>query len=148
MYPEEERDPRTITIRRSWTRCYRKAYTVKCLNKIIYTIATSDTDEVDCWIANIRSIYKLKDFFVGLGIQWRAFSNTTNRQTLVGRIATIQICVENSCLIYQLLYGSHFPNSLRNFLEDDGIIFAVSRMNIDQAMYVSSSFKNLFSFYF
>lgn len=133
MYYEEEKDPATINIRRSWTPYYREVYTVKCLDKIIYTTVSSDPDEVDNWIdrVHMHSPYGSRSSTIGLGIQWKPY---TRSYFNMAPIATIQICVKKSCLIYQLLDEKYFiPESLRNLLESD-ITVAIARFNIDQPL--------------
>jgi len=130
---EEEGDSMAIDIRCSWNPHYSNVYTVKCLDEIIYTTVTSDWDEVDSWVDRVRKRMpcRLRNFIVGFGIQWQPYTRSTANSA---PIATIQICVKKSCLIYQLLDDKHsIPTSLRNLLESD-IKFAVARFNVDQLM--------------
>lgn len=135
----------TIDVRRSTSPYFRKAYTVKCLDMITYTYVTCDPAEVDGWIYDVRSIYDFNNIIVGLGIQWCPI---TSRTIGIPLVATIQLCVNSFCLIYQVLHSKYrFPTSLSNFLGDDGITFAIARYNIDRPLYVDLDFYFLFFSY-
>ncbi|KAF5207787.1 Polynucleotidyl transferase, ribonuclease H-like superfamily protein, partial [Thalictrum thalictroides] len=85
-------------------------------NKIETTV-TDKSEIVVNWIREIRQIHT-KRFLVGLDCEWK--SNKCHKN----EVATLQLCIENKCLIIQLLHIDRIPRLLRGFLHDSAITFA------------------------
>ncbi|XP_043689396.1 Werner Syndrome-like exonuclease [Telopea speciosissima] len=60
-----------------------------------------------------------KQLVVGLDVEWRpSFSRRVEY-----KVAILQLCVEHTCLEFQLLYVDHIPNSLIDFLKNPNLRF-------------------------
>ncbi|XP_043689289.1 Werner Syndrome-like exonuclease [Telopea speciosissima] len=56
---------------------------------------------------------------VGLDVEWHpSFSRSVEY-----KVAILQLCVERTCLVFQLLYADHIPNSLIDFLKNPNLKF-------------------------
>ncbi|CAD6237605.1 unnamed protein product [Miscanthus lutarioriparius] len=77
---------------------------------------------VERWIAEILSVHRPGgigyNITVGLDVEWRP-SYLADQNP----VATLQLCVERSCLIFQLLHADYLPGALAEFLGDRGIRF-------------------------
>ncbi|XP_010674792.2 3'-5' exonuclease-like [Beta vulgaris subsp. vulgaris] len=80
----------------------------------IVTTLTDKEEVIDDWVAEIlpRYIADDKSTVVGLDIEWRPheISSMSNKS------ATLQLCIDNKCLIVQLFYLDYLPQSLKNFM--------------------------------
>ncbi|XP_050251947.1 uncharacterized protein LOC126698625 [Quercus robur] len=76
---------------------------------------------VDSWLFDIYRIHRrrLHRLIVGLDVEWRPSFN----HNIENPVATLQLCVGRRCLIFQLIYATHFPNSLIEFLSDEDFTF-------------------------
>ncbi|CAD6341350.1 unnamed protein product [Miscanthus lutarioriparius] len=74
------------------------------------------------WIAEILSVHRPGgigyNITVGLDVEWRP-SYLADQNP----VATLQLCVERSCLIFQLLHADYLPGALAEFLGVCGIRF-------------------------
>ncbi|AQK97086.1 Werner Syndrome-like exonuclease [Zea mays] len=91
-------------------------------NDVINTTVTSSGQAVERWIAEILALHRPGSngysIIVGLDVEWRpSFGPHQNP------VATLQLCVGHSCLIFQLLYADYVPGALAEFLGDRGIRF-------------------------
>jgi hypothetical protein len=96
--------------------------TVNFGQDVITTTVTSSGRAVDRWITEILSVHRpggtRYDIIVGLDVEWRpSFSSAQNPA------ATLQLCVDRRCLIFQLLHADYFPAALVRFLGDRTIRF-------------------------
>ncbi|CAI9774269.1 unnamed protein product [Fraxinus pennsylvanica] len=94
-------------------------YTVYFSGAVIETTVTDKAATVDNWVLEIRSMYYGQQIIVGLDCEWRpnlipSVSNKT---------ATLQLCVNEKCLILQLFYMDYIPQSIKNFLSDPNNTF-------------------------
>ncbi|CAH9087548.1 unnamed protein product [Cuscuta europaea] len=95
-------------------------YYVQCAGKTIETTVTKRGAAVSDWVRDIRSKHAGKlSVVVGLDREWRPntapnFSNKT---------ATLQLCVEEKCLIFQLLHADEIPDALKRFMSDSTFAF-------------------------
>ncbi|KAL3654986.1 hypothetical protein CASFOL_000772 [Castilleja foliolosa] len=99
-----------------------KNYDVVFYEDTIYTTITADPNIVSDWISAIMHFhrYKLYNLVVGLDVEWRPSCNSVQKPA----VATIQICIGNCCLIYQIIYSTNrFPQSLIDFLSNDDFTF-------------------------
>lgn len=87
----------------------------------ILTMVTSDPSMVDSWIDEIKRIHshRLHKLIVGIDVEWRPNFN----RNIENPVATLQLCVGQRCLIFQLIYASFIPQSLREFLENSDYTF-------------------------
>ncbi|KAF9594358.1 hypothetical protein IFM89_030487 [Coptis chinensis] len=91
---------------------------VKFSGNLIETTVTDSAETVENWVREVRQTYQ-KPFFVGLDCEWKP-------NYIRGRcnpLALLQLCIENKCLIIQLLYIDRIPRLLRGFLHDSSITF-------------------------
>ncbi|XP_059307794.1 3'-5' exonuclease-like [Lycium ferocissimum] len=107
-----------------------KLYDV-CLNDTeIETIVTRDPSMVCSWIDNteIQNQCRLHRLIVGIDVEWRPNFNPGARQNPV---ATLQLSVGKTCLIYQIIHAPNIPWRLRNFLNNDDYRFVGVGIEID-----------------
>ncbi|TMW94409.1 hypothetical protein EJD97_010347 [Solanum chilense] len=102
--------------------CNHRIYNVILDDTEIETRVTVDPCSVASWIRKIetQNRSRLHRLIVGLDIEWRPKSNPVADRNPV---ATIQLCVGKSCLIYQVLHSRHIPRRLRHFLNNDDYTF-------------------------
>ncbi|KAK1611336.1 hypothetical protein QYE76_035009 [Lolium multiflorum] len=90
-------------------------YTVRFGSAVIDTTVTSDTAAADEWVRSVRaSNADGRGLIVGLDCEWKPnyHSWTTSK------VAILQLCVGNTCLILQMFYASRVPAAIRAFLGD------------------------------
>ncbi|KAH7843443.1 hypothetical protein Vadar_016715 [Vaccinium darrowii] len=89
----------------------------------IHTLVTHTPSFVDSWITETLTLYShplySPSLLVGLDVEWCP-NRFRNQENLV---ATLQLCVAQRCLIFQLLYSPHIPQSLINFLANPAHTF-------------------------
>ncbi|KAF3438669.1 hypothetical protein FNV43_RR21433 [Rhamnella rubrinervis] len=56
---------------------------------------------------------------VGLDIEWRPYQNSW----MSNKSATLQLCINDKCLIVQLFYIDYIPQSLKDFLMNPKFTF-------------------------
>ncbi|XP_042499123.1 Werner Syndrome-like exonuclease [Macadamia integrifolia] len=87
---------------------------------IIETTVTDKASVAEDWVSDIRSRDNGdRRVIVGLDCEWRPhpiryMSNTT---------ATLQLCINDKCLILQLFYMDYIPQSIKDFLNDPTFTF-------------------------
>ncbi|GFY84644.1 hypothetical protein Acr_03g0014180 [Actinidia rufa] len=88
-------------------------YDVNFFSDKIHTLVTHTPSYVDDWISEIEDIHRnrLHSLIVGLDIEWRP-----NNRYHDNPVATLQLCVDRRCLIFQLIYAPFVPQSLDRFL--------------------------------
>ncbi|KAH7843536.1 hypothetical protein Vadar_017865 [Vaccinium darrowii] len=84
----------------------------------IHTLVTHTPSFVDSWITETLTLNS-PSVLVGLDVEWRP-NRFRNQENLV---ATLQLCVAQRCLIFQLIYSPHIPQSLINFLANPAHTF-------------------------
>ncbi|KAL6587487.1 hypothetical protein OROMI_000465 [Orobanche minor] len=95
-----------------------QTYDVVCFGDSVITTVTHNPSKVSKWISDMKYIYGADpdDLLVfGLDIEWRP-NFTPNSQNPV---ATLQICINERCLVFQLIHARYIPDSLLDFLSDD-----------------------------
>ncbi|KAH6818665.1 hypothetical protein C2S51_002268 [Perilla frutescens var. frutescens] len=90
-----------------------KTYNVQFFTEDIYTTVTHNPTVVTDWIDDIKYLHHLPDLIVGLDVEWRPNSIAGQRRNPV---ATLQLCVADRCLIFQILHADYIPDSLSDFL--------------------------------
>ncbi|KAK2414544.1 Werner Syndrome exonuclease [Trifolium repens] len=83
-------------------------------NHTVQTLVTSSPDLVDCWFIDTEAL-SVSFPVIGLHIEWSS-SNTP---------ATIHLCINNICLIYQVIHAPHVCPSLSIYLSNPRIRFVV-----------------------
>ncbi|XP_010054905.2 Werner Syndrome-like exonuclease [Eucalyptus grandis] len=80
----------------------------------IHTCVTDDASVVTRWIIDVERSHLLwlNRLVVGLDIEWRP----NLEPGVVHPVATLQLCVGRSCLIFQFLHAEYIPGSLHAFL--------------------------------
>ncbi|MED6206368.1 hypothetical protein PIB30_026073 [Stylosanthes scabra] len=88
-------------------------YTINYDGKEIETTVSDKGAIVDQWVQEIELRYAGKSSVViGLDVEWRPTSTPYTSNTS----ATLQLCIDDKCLIVQLFYIDNLPLSLKNFL--------------------------------
>lgn len=82
----------------------------------IQTLVTDKATDIDKWVRDVYSLRAGNATIVGLDIEWRP-NNLSNKT------ATLQLCINNKCLIVQLFYLDQIPESLKNLLSDPSFTF-------------------------
>ncbi|XP_059441138.1 3'-5' exonuclease-like [Corylus avellana] len=83
-------------------------YNVSFAGKTIETIVTDKGSDIDEWLHLILSLYAGAPTVVGLDTEWSPSK----------KAATLQLCIDDKCLIVQLIYMDNIPRSLKSFLMD------------------------------
>ncbi|XP_030468533.1 3'-5' exonuclease-like [Syzygium oleosum] len=80
----------------------------------IHTCVTNDPYIVTRWIGDVEHAHLLwlNRLVIGLDIEWRP----NLEPGVVHPVATLQLCVGHSCLIFQFLHAESVPASLHAFL--------------------------------
>ncbi|KAL6500033.1 hypothetical protein OROGR_027944 [Orobanche gracilis] len=86
-----------------------KTYNVQFLTEEIETTVTSEASVVAKWIKSIR---REEVRIVGLDVEWRPNFSSGRRNP----VATLQLCIGERCLIYQIIHSHQIPRSLVSFL--------------------------------
>ncbi|KAK3034049.1 hypothetical protein RJ639_034274 [Escallonia herrerae] len=94
-------------------------YHVNFMGKTIETTVTDKAAVADEWVATIGPIYRNKPTAVGLDVEWRPHPI----RTMSNKSATLQLCIDDKCLILQLFYMDDIPQSLKRFLMDPNFTF-------------------------
>ncbi|KAL8540843.1 hypothetical protein ACS0TY_002174 [Phlomoides rotata] len=86
------------------------------------TIETTVTDKAataTAWVRDINSLYGGSPTVVGLDVEWRPhhISSMSNKS------ATLQLCINDKCLILQLFYMDFIPESIKAFLLNPNFTF-------------------------
>ncbi|CAJ2662534.1 unnamed protein product [Trifolium pratense] len=110
-------------------------YTVNLHGNKIKVTVTANASVVRKWIYttllfNRRNIHLV----VGLGVQWTPDGNDPPADTL-------QLCIGNRCLIFQLAHATYVPRSLRNFLENPNHTFVGFWNHSDRQKLESSEYQ-------
>ncbi|KAK7281970.1 hypothetical protein RIF29_10394 [Crotalaria pallida] len=94
-------------------------YIINYDGKQIETTVTDKAFIADKWVRDINMLHAGKSTVVGLDVEWlphpvRYMSNKS---------ATLQLCINDKCLIVQLFYMDYLPISLKNFLMSSNFTF-------------------------
>ncbi|KAL2468688.1 Polynucleotidyl transferase [Forsythia ovata] len=88
-------------------------YYVSFDGKTIETTLTDKAAITSEWIEEIYSIYNGNStVIVGLDVEWRPHPV----RSMSNKSATLQLCIDEKCLILQLFYMDDIPESLKSFL--------------------------------
>ncbi|XP_009592626.1 3'-5' exonuclease-like [Nicotiana tomentosiformis] len=94
-------------------------YRIKFGGRTIETTVTNKAAIANEWATEMLSKYAGKDTVVGLDNEWRPnFSPYRGNKT-----ATLQLCIDDRCLIVQLFYLDEIPQTLKTFLANPNFIF-------------------------
>ncbi|XP_029130621.1 Werner Syndrome-like exonuclease isoform X2 [Cajanus cajan] len=92
-------------------------FMVSCDGIMIETTITHEASIVEEWIKFVSSTYTGNPKVVGLDTEWTRAQNKM-------KVAILQLCVENKCLIVQLfLMNNNIPQSLKSFFVDSDFKF-------------------------
>ncbi|EPS59715.1 hypothetical protein M569_15090, partial [Genlisea aurea] len=106
------------------------SYVVHFGNAAIHTAFTSDSGDVTTWLDGIGdSAGAVGRVIVGLDIEWRPHNSQYYNPA-----ATLQICVGDNCLIFQLLHADRIPPSLIDFMSSRRNIFVGVGIESDLGM--------------
>ncbi|KAF5194926.1 Werner syndrome-like exonuclease [Thalictrum thalictroides] len=98
----------------------QSCYTVNIFGTSINTTVTSNPFVVDRFIRNIHNTFgahygQIDPIIIGLDVETRPpYGPGENRP------ATIQLCVDGNCLIFQIIHASYIPDSLSELFECGG----------------------------
>ncbi|MCE3215118.1 hypothetical protein HAX54_000929 [Datura stramonium] len=94
-------------------------YNIKFGGQTIETTVTDKAAVANEWASAMLSKYSGKQTVVGLDNEWKpTFSPYTSNKS-----ATLQLCIDNTCLIVQLFYLDEIPQTLKKFLANPNFIF-------------------------
>ncbi|PNT72530.1 Werner Syndrome-like exonuclease [Brachypodium distachyon] len=82
---------------------------------VIICTVTSSGNAAAAWVQQVCSTYRLceHDVFAGLDVEWRpSYGRARNPAAL------LQLCVQNRCLVFQLLHADYIPQALADSLVD------------------------------
>ncbi|MED6201268.1 hypothetical protein PIB30_093234 [Stylosanthes scabra] len=87
----------------------------------IHTLLTSSPSLVDTWLSDTLNHHSstTTTVLVGLDIEWRPNTHRNSNNPA----ATLQLCVANRCLVFQILHSPSVPQSLVDFLVNEGHTF-------------------------
>ncbi|KAF3438670.1 hypothetical protein FNV43_RR21434 [Rhamnella rubrinervis] len=94
-------------------------YTVSFAGKTIETTVTDKSSAADEWVTQILAMHEGRPTVVGLDIEWRPHLNSW----MSNKSATLQLCIDDKCLIVQLFYIDYIPQSLKDFLMNPNFTF-------------------------
>ncbi|CAA2971155.1 Werner Syndrome-like exonuclease [Olea europaea var. sylvestris] len=95
-------------------------YDVNFFGDIIHTLLTHDPTMVSQWLSEIQSNHpENRRLIIGLDVEWRPNFNRNTENP----VATLQLCVDRRCLIYQLIHSPSVPPSLIDFLSNQNYTF-------------------------
>ncbi|KAK6163492.1 hypothetical protein DH2020_000356 [Rehmannia glutinosa] len=86
------------------------------------TIETTVTDKAAIaseWVEQITTMYGGSPAVVGLDVEWRPHPI----RSMSNKSATLQLCIDNKCLILQLFYMDQIPESIKAFLMNPNFTF-------------------------
>ncbi|KAL1549536.1 Werner Syndrome-like exonuclease [Salvia divinorum] len=86
------------------------------------TIETTVTDKAataSAWVREINALYGGSSAVVGLDVEWRPHHIPYRSN----KSATLQLCINNKCLIMQLFYMDQIPQSIKEFLLNPNFTF-------------------------
>ena len=106
--------------------------TVRFGHDAITTTVTSSGKAVERWITEVLSARRIDgsryDMVAGLDVEWRpSYRGKQNP------VATLQLCVDRRCLIFQLLHADYLPAALPGFLGDRAVRFFGVGVDADAA---------------
>ncbi|XP_049403498.1 uncharacterized protein LOC125867113 [Solanum stenotomum] len=94
-------------------------YYIKFGGQTIETTVTNKAAVANEWANAMLSKYSGRQTVVGLDNEWKpTFSPYTSNKS-----ATLQLCIDNTCLIVQLFYLDEIPRTLKNFLANPNFTF-------------------------
>ncbi|KAF5464558.1 hypothetical protein F2P56_014629 [Juglans regia] len=109
---------------------YKSKYSIKFAGKTIETTVTDEASIVDEWVREMLSICGGKAVAVGLGVhEWRPHPICW----MSNKSATLQLCIDQKCLIIQLFYLDYIPQSIKSFLMNSNFTFVGIRVAEDIA---------------
>ncbi|KAK4750923.1 hypothetical protein SAY87_004405 [Trapa incisa] len=94
-------------------------YRVKFAGRNISTVVTNEASVIVTWVRRISSMYAGKPMVVGLDVEWKPHELSW----MSNKSATLQLCIDEECLIIQLFYVDRIPDELKNFLMDANFNF-------------------------
>ncbi|KAG2725705.1 hypothetical protein I3843_01G078800 [Carya illinoinensis] len=94
-------------------------YSINFAGKTIVTTVTDKASIVDEWVQEMLSICGGKAVVVGLDVEWRPHPI----RTMSNKSATLQLCIDQKCLIIQLFYLDYIPQSIKSFMMDPNFTF-------------------------
>ncbi|KAK6149004.1 hypothetical protein DH2020_016529 [Rehmannia glutinosa] len=118
---DEQLNLRSKSTRCMLVPCTQKLYDVLLDDVEIETLVTYDSYMATAWVDNTELHHgcRLHRLIVGLDIEWRPnFNNNIEHP-----VATLQLCVGKSCLIFQILRADKIPRRLREFLGNSDYTF-------------------------
>lgn len=88
-------------------------------NFTVQTLLTSSPALVDSWFLETLRLHHPTPLIVGLDIEWRP----NFQRGVTHPVATLQLCINNRCLVFQIIHSPSVPNSLITFLANPNHTF-------------------------
>ncbi|KAF9594346.1 hypothetical protein IFM89_030475 [Coptis chinensis] len=102
-------------------------YNVQFSGVVIETTVTNKGSTAEDWVIEIRTLHNGRRIILGLDCEWRC----PDKWGYLNKVATLQLCVDNKCLIIQMVYMDYFPQSLKDFLNDPNVTCVGVEVNDD-----------------
>lgn len=94
--------------------------TVHFGSAMIDTTVTRDAAVADEWVRTVRAANpRGAPLIVGLDCEWKP----NYRSWTTSKVAILQLCAGDRCLVLQLFYVDRIPASIRSFLADPDVFF-------------------------
>ncbi|KAK1297199.1 hypothetical protein QJS10_CPB15g01747 [Acorus calamus] len=98
----------------------------------IATVVTASSAQASLWVNQFLYAYQDDNnntddptrFLVGLDVEWKSENGHEDNP-----VAVLQLCVDQHCLIFQILHCDAIPNALVNFLSDTRFTFTGSKIH-------------------
>lgn len=117
-------------------------YTVIFARESIETTVTSDPESAKDWVDRVRRRFSVP-MLVGLDCEWKP-NRIAGAQP--NKVAILQLCIENHCLVLQLFHMSAVPPCIAGFLRDPNVNFVgvgvdqdIAKLEIDYGLYCCNS---------
>ncbi|PIN18009.1 DNA helicase [Handroanthus impetiginosus] len=94
-------------------------YHVSFAGTTIETTVTDKAATITAWVREITSLYHGTPTVVGLDVEWRPHPI----RSMSNKSATLQLCIDQKCLIIQLFYVDEIPESIKGFLTNPNFTF-------------------------
>ncbi|KAL2921110.1 Werner Syndrome-like exonuclease [Bienertia sinuspersici] len=95
-----------------------QTFTTIFFSTAIHTTVTSTPAIAREWVYSLRQTHRhslsSSSLVIALGVQWHPSSSSA---------ATLQLCIDNRCLIFQLSHAPAIPATIRRLLLDDRVTF-------------------------
>ncbi|KAI3667389.1 hypothetical protein L6452_42447 [Arctium lappa] len=108
-----------MTVGDRWSYDTTHTKSVSFYDHHILTTVTKDPNSVTTWISETNRQLNHRRPVVGLDVEW----TPSFLPAIENRVAIIQLCFSNRCLIFQIIHAHYIPRSLFDFLNNPSYTF-------------------------